>query len=504
MEANFNQPQRQSSVGILVIFVDSLQKLTRAFWPIILISIFKADNLGRLFVVLGILIFIILVGVIAYLRYLNFTFYIDEEHDEFIISDGIINKTKTTIQLNKIQQVNIHQNLIQRIIGVYALSVDTAGSDKKEGNIKAISHSLALALKAKLLDNESHKPLVQEDSTQQEILKETVSEETHPFLKISFSSLFKVGITANYVKSIGLILTFFLTILDNLRNIGKDDVIDGDKIERLVDNYPVIYSILFFVIVMFTIVFLINIGRTIIKYFDYSITKQKGSLLLSYGLINTESTILKPEKVQIVNISRNYFQKKLNVLEIKIKQAVSDEKKQKKAIIEIPGCNTSERDEILKLIFKQLPEKGVMMQPNFRKLVFSIFLTIVLPLTGFYFIGKKVDAALFEYTHFALFYTVFSLIIHFFGFRNYRLFISDNHIIKQSGAWDVDNEIIEIKKIQAITTSQLFWHKNLNIGSLTLHTAGGSISFYLGKYDKIKEYVNLWLYEIETSDSNWM
>ncbi len=255
---------------------------------------------------------------------------------------------------------------------------------------------------------------------------------------------------------------------------------------------------------MFTIVFLINIGRTIIKYFDYSITKQKGSLLLSYGLINTESTILKPEKVQIVNISRNYFQKKLNVLEIKIKQAVSDEKKQKKAIIEIPGCNTSERDEILKLIFKQLPEKGVMMPPNFRKLVFSIFLTIVLPLTGFYFLGKKVDAALFEYTHFAIFYTVFSLVIHFFGFRNYRLFISENHIIKQSGAWDVDNEIIEIKKIQAITTSQLFWHKNLNIGSLTLHTAGGSISFYLGKYDKIKEYVNLWLYEIETSDSNWM
>jgi putative membrane protein len=99
---------------------------------------------------------------------------------------------------------------------------------------------------------------------------------------------------------------------------------------------------------------------------------------------------------------------------------------------------------------------------------------------------------------------VFSLIIHFFAFRNYRLFISDNHIIKQSGAWDIDNEIIEIKKIQAITTSQLFWHKNLNIGSLTLHTAGGSISFYLGKYDIIRDYVNLWLYEIETSDSNWM
>jgi putative membrane protein len=255
---------------------------------------------------------------------------------------------------------------------------------------------------------------------------------------------------------------------------------------------------------MFTIIFIINIARTLIKYFNYSIAKQKGSLLLSYGLINTESTILKPEKVQIVNISRNFFQKKLNVLEIKIKQATSDEKKQSKSQIEIPGCNTFEKDEILKLIFKELPKKGTMMQPNYRKLVFAIFLTIVLPLSGFFIFGKYINAEVLNYFHFTIFYTIFVLLIHYFGFRNYRLFVSENHIIKQSGAWDVDNEIIEIEKIQALTTSQLFWHKNLNIGSLTMHTAGGNITFHLGKFDKIKEYVNLWLYEIETSDSNWM
>ena len=145
-----------------------------------------------------------------------------------------------------------------------------------------------------------------------------------------------------------------------------------------------------------------------------------------------------------------------------------------------------------------------MMRPNFRKLVFSIFLTIILPLTGFFIFGTKVDAIVFQYSHFAVFYTVFLLLIQDFGLRNYRLFLMDNQIIKQSRAGYVYNEIIEIKKIQAITTSQLFWHKILNISSLTFHTAGGNLSFYLGEYNTIKEYVNLWLYEIETSDSNWM
>ncbi|MEK8179600.1 PH domain-containing protein [Flavobacterium buctense] len=500
MESNFNQPQRQSLVGILVIFLEMIFQLLKAMWPIIVITLLKANSLSVLIGSLTLLAVAVYFGVYSFLKYRNFTFYIDEENEEFIISDGIINKTKTTIQLHKIQQVNIKQNLIQRLIGVYALDVDTAGSDKKEGNIKAISHDLALALKSKLLENEGKKVAVSEE----EIAAEKPEYQAIPFLKVNLGSLLKIGITSNYVKSVGLILTFFFTIYENLHQAGAEDVISTEKLEGFVDNNSVWYSGLLFVLIMFSVVFLINIGRTVIKFFDYTVTKQKGSLMLTYGLINTQSTILKPEKVQIVKVSRNYLQKKLNVLEIKIRQAISDEKKDNKSLIEVPGCNAFERDEILRLLFKQVPEKGVMMKPNFRKLIFSIFLIIVLPLTVYFLFGKYVEPRVFEYANVAVFFAIFMLVLLFFGFRNYRLFVNDNHIIKQSGAWDVDHEIIEIGKIQAITTSQLFWHKSLNIGSLTMHTAGGNITFHLGKFDKINEYVNLWLYEIETSNSNWM
>lgn len=499
MEANFNQPQRQSLVGILVIFLEMVFQVLKATWPIIVISLLKANSKSIFIGSLILLGMIIWLGVYSYLNYRNFTFYIDEENDEFIVNDGIINKTKTSIQLHKIQQVNIKQNLIQRLIGVYALDVDTAGSDKKEGNIKAISHQLAIALKSRLLENEGERSMVSED-----IVEAKPEYKAIPFLKINLVSLLKIGITSNYVKSVGLILTFFFTIYENLHQAGAEDVINTERLEGFVDNNSLWYSGLVFVLIMFSIVFLINIGRTLIKFFDYTVTQQKGSLMLTYGLINTQSTILKPEKVQIVKVSRNYLQKKLNVLEIKIRQAISNEQKDNKSLIEIPGCNAFERDEILKLLFKQLPEKGAKMQPNFRKLVFSIFLTIVLPLTGYFLFGKYAEPKVFEYVNVAVFYTIFMLVLLFFGYRNYRLFVNENHIIKQSGAWDVDNDIIQIEKIQAITTSQLFWHKSLNIGSLTMHTAGGNITFQLGKFDQINEYVNLWLYEIETSNSNWM
>jgi putative membrane protein len=55
------------------------------------------------------------------------------------------NKSKTIIQLNKIQQVNINQSLLQRIVGVYELDVDTGSSKKRredKSNFTSISFSI--------------------------------------------------------------------------------------------------------------------------------------------------------------------------------------------------------------------------------------------------------------------------------------------------------------------------------------------------------------------------
>ena len=498
MEVTFNQPQRQSPVGILVMFFYTLQKFARAFFPIILIFFFKSEKLNLFYIIPGIVVALLILGVFAYFSYLNFTFFIDEENNEFVINEGIFNKTKTAIQLEKIQQVNINQSLIQKIIGVYALEVDTAGSAKKEGSIKAISHNLALSLKARLLDNEKKTEALNIQPETERI------EEPKPFIKIGLLTLLKIGITSNYLRSIGLLFLFYSYVQENLRNFSETDYLDGSQFENFFETQSILRGVLIVGVVLIVIVLLVNIVRTIVKFFDFTISKQKGSLLLSYGLFNSKSTIIKPEKVQITTITRNFFQRKMDILEIKIQQATSGDLEAKKDITEIPGCNEIEKNEILKLIFNTIPEKGVMMKPNWRKLVFSLFLGIGIPLFIYYIIGKYIEPLAFDYAFLAVGYTIFVAVIMFFAYRNNRLFVNDDYIIIQSGAWDVDNRIIEIGKIQALTTSQLFWHKSPDIGSLTIHTAGGDVEFSLGNFTKVKQYVNLWLYDVETKNSNWM
>jgi putative membrane protein len=500
MKVHFNVPQKQSPIGIVVMFLDTAQQYARALWPILVLWIFKFNELNKIYFLSGTVTVFLVIGIIAYLKYLNFTFYLDQENREFVIHEGVFIKTKTTIQLQKIQQVNINQTLVQKIIGVFSLEVDTAGSQTKEVKIKAITHDLALKLKESLLSNSNDNVEAISDSISPEVLQDN----TVPLIKISFFSLFKIGITSNYIKSFFVLLLFVITISDYFYKITGRDVLQEGHIENYVDKEVLIPFFMMGILVVFLIVLMINLFRIIFKYFDFKITKQNRSLLLSYGLLNTKSTILKPEKVQITTITRNYFQKKMDVLGLKIKQASSGEEHEKASVIEIPGCNDNERDDILKLLYKNIPEKGVMLEPNFRKLGFALFLTIGLPLLGYIIFRNNNPEIGYTIDYIVTLYVIFVVVIQFFKFKNNRLFVQDDFIIKQSGAWDIDLDIIEPHKIQAITTSQLFWHKGIDIGSVTIHTAGGDIAFELGNYTKTKHFINLWLYKIEKEDSNWM
>ncbi len=494
---NFSIPQRQSLIGVVVLFANTTQKSVRALFPLLLVFLFRKGDFGEFYLYSGIAGIIVFIGIIAFLRYWFFKFYIDDDLQEFVIESGIFNKTKTTIQLHKIQKVAINQSLIQRIFNVHKLEIDTAGSSEKEASISAISQEMALDLKSRLIQNtESFGKSI----TSEEILEE----QPKNFITIGLSSLFKIGLTANYVASFAYLVLFFSTISDNLRQIGKESLID-ENINKL-NQFPLMTVLTVILGLIILLILILNLVTTVIKYFNFTIRRNENTFVLSYGLINLKNTIINPEKVQILKLTQNYFQKKLNVNTIEIKQASSDEGRAKnKDKTKIPGCNNEEKMAILKLLIHQLPQQETVLVPNVRKLLLSIFFFIIVPIS----IGLTINLFsgrlnLVESIVVTILYVIIVGTINWFSFKNYKLFPSKDFIVKQSGAWDIDQEIIEPHKIQAIKASQFFWQKLTNIGSVVLYTAGGSIQFSTGNYSEIKELVNYWLYQVEVSDKNWM
>src|SRR5690606_3588544 len=170
----------------------------------------------------------------------------------------------------------------------------------------------------------------------------------------------------------------------------------------------------------------------------------------------------------------------------------------KKTDIEIPGCDTTERNEILKMIYQQIPVTGVALRPNYRFIFLQVMLWVVMPLMIFGVISL-IHSPYQRHLIWAIPYAIIALTILYFEFKRHRLYVNEDFIIKRSGIWDVQHEIIEPHKIQAITTKQYFWHKKADIGHLLLHTAAGIIHFKYGNFTKIEQMVNFWTYKIESS-----
>lgn len=265
-------------------------------------------------------------------------------------------------------------------------------------------------------------------------------------------------------------------------------------------------STLFIIIIVILIlsILIFNVLRTIIKFYNLSIVFQKNSFALKYGLINIKNAIINPRKVQIIVVSQNYFQKKLNLFEI-IKQFINDENNavSNQNSIEIPGCNTNQKNQVLKLLLKQVPNFELVLSSNFRKIIslvlfFQIFPSIFLVLFFKFFNNFKE----FYFLFFVVYLFITSLLI-LYDFKNNKLFVNSTIIALQKGIWEVETQFIEIHKIQSIAIVQNIWHKKSNIGHLYIHTAGGRIKFKFVNFTKAKKLVDNWLYTVESNPKSW-
>jgi len=501
MNNDFSKPQRESAFGIIVMGAHTMLKIGKASFFLFIIAFVKMSSTSFTYLILGISAIIVFSFIFAYLWYLKFTFFLDKEKQEFVVNKGIFNRDQVIIQLDKIQQVNINQNILQKIIGVYGLKIDTAGAHGEEVSIKAIDETSAYNLKEHLLNSRS--PI----EVELEIEHENHKTAETPFLKISAWTLFKVGLTSNYGQSLALLAAFFYTVIYEGRQLLDAFKINKDEIQSTVTGMLTIVTVFILIASLLVVLLIINLVRTFYKYFELEISEHKNTLLLSSGLIAKKNTLISPNKVQITKYSQNYFQKKMNMLNMSLKQAHFGQSKKGHEIqgntLEIPGCNPGERDELLKMILGQTPLISKTFIPDWRFLNLPIFFKLILPVVAFTIIAFNVPEVR-PYIGVSAAYLIVGILMIYISYRRHRISVSQDFIIKTSGIWDISNEIVKPNKIQAITTFQYPWHKEVDVGHLTLHTAAGQIHFKYGNYTEIKQLVNYWLYQVEHKNENWM
>lgn len=476
-------------------YARTLNRIAQALFPLLVVIWLRKPPIWAISgVAFG---FFLIVGIIAFLRYYYFVFYCDENADEFVVEKGIVNKTRLSIPFHKIQQVNLQQPLLHRIIGIYKLEIDTAGSSDEEVSIPAVNHKTAIALKSYIL--QKRKESIDTDPVAQDKAEESIIE--RQIFQIPFPALLKTGLTSHYFRMMLIILGFILTLSNQFREFFEwEDILESTWAVTLAQNIGILIAIgLFF---MFGTL-IINMIFLAVRYFGFAVSQSKQALHVHYGLLNKRSSILYPNRVQKMEYSRNYFQKKLQLMWIRFHQAGGAESRSSTVII--PGASAAQGQLLENLIYGQEVHASHSIRPNLRWMLQGIFWQILLPIaliltffqlySGFPWLIFLVIALLFS--------SLQSLKIYF-AYQREQILYSPQFLVHKHGSWNQKTSIIQPHKVQSVRVRQYFWQRRSGRATIIIHTAGGSIRMRTADHAQLAQLANHLIHQSESSLKHWM
>lgn len=417
-----------------------------------------------------------------------------------MLEKGVFTKEDITIPFDRIQQVYTKRSILQRLLNVNSFIIETAGSKKEEIKIQAISSEAANQLSAILM---KEKQKYSEETPDSEFAEKTSNERfwTH---KLSFLTLLKLGISTNYLRGLVLIVGFFTTIYNEISTVSEEH---SETMQKYFSDLPgpmeSISIFLLLVVVVLVLSILITVIEVFIKYFNLQLTQTKDSLQLEMGIKTNTKVSLQPRRVQVLQVITNPVQKWLNLYEVRISIANTENNLQKSKI-KIPGLDEATVAKMNSFLFTdQVSNFGKNFLPHNIMLLRRIIIAL-LPVIASYFAVFFMDVLPFKiWLILASIYTIIVVLWQILMFKSLKLIISEDLIFKKYGVWNKTEERVEMYKIQAISISQPLWYWKKNLISIVFHTAGGDISFRAVN-KAILPYINYMYYKIESDLRSWM
>lgn len=496
-------PQRQAPVGLVLFSLDTVRKLVKAVWPFLIIVFFRGgdgdkDQLYFWMTIAG-TVFII---VNALLSFWYFKFQI--VNDEFVVKKGYLKKIKLSIPFDRIQTINIKQNIIQKILGVVALELDTAGGKDAEIKLIAIKEQVALELKQELeLGKKEQSSL--EDDFDLDVKDATDTDQPNQkslLFRLDVSDLIKVGLTENHLRSFFIVFGLVYGLYYQVK-----DVFEEEAEQFAQESYQTLEGLsyeIYFWIAGFVLIFsvLISFVRIVFKFYNLSIVKSSKAFKIKFGLLSTKEINVPISKIQIIVWHKNPLRQLLKFQTLKIKQASSDENVKAKQSIEIPACQLKHRQDIEKAIFSELDMDFSELFSTHWFYFVKQFLIVsgLLILPSVFFLYEEL------YYWLALAgVELFMGIMLFLAYKKRRFRISENQIEISRGAIAEVVYKLQNYKIQSIAFRQSILVKRRGLADIVVYTAAGeNLKIPYIPEELAKDVYNFLLYKVESTEKPWM
>ena len=454
------------------------------------------------------LVAIVVFGVVAaVLNWLRFRFRVSG--DQVLVRSGVFKREELSVEFDRIQNVSIREPFYMRPFGLALLSIDTAGSGKKETTLSGIPKKLASDLRNKML--------VDTVGEASEVAGHEQAGSGDPVLLSRTSREIVIyGLTANFIIWLAIAVGAFFGAFDLHEELGTWLVghFDPAWAEMIIREG---LGLSVFVVTVISVLLLVFVGLPLIsilgalyRHHGYQLRVKGETYRKSSGLLSRFDESLKRHKIQAMVLKQNFvagFFKRTN-MQLRVASAGScagngQLSALSKATFQVPVLSKSELPVFVNEFFPQCDfEKVQFTRINRRRL-------------GMVVLGWGVMPPLVVVT------TILSLVVNgMFALMLPLVLVAAWLIVNQvwtrigfgvvgeygfirKGFFGTQTTVFPMFKVQRVDISQTPGQRRKRLAQLSIHLASHTLTVPYVPEDDAKRFRDLTLFHMESSKMAW-
>ncbi len=414
----------------------------------------------------------------------------------FDVASGVVARRAREIPYRRIQNVDIRQGVLQRVLGLAAVSIETAGGGDSEATLTFVSEAEATRLqqsirrrtaRARGSGRASESPDPEADDTHQSADSTAVDlgsgagesvqaddQRRHRLFDLQSRELLLYSFTTFQpaaVAAVGFLVVLMSdSIIDFLVAIaqplgGPDDLETGTT-----GSYGVLTIVS--VINGIVITYLLSVAYTFATYYDFQLGRVDEDFVYERGLLQRYSGSIPAEKVQSVTVTDNPAQRLIDYAGLWVETAGYGPDNGSGSQSAVPLAEKQRVYGFAETLTGSETPRFRRPGPIARRRYLARYSLIAGALVAIAF-GIAQVTVLERWYLAAIAFLVVPVAAHL-RYVHLGYFVGENHLVIRRGFWRRRTTVIPYYRIQTVSIRRSIFQRRLGIGSVVVDTASSS------------------------------
>ncbi|WP_408958676.1 PH domain-containing protein [Natrinema sp. 74] len=462
-------------------------------------SLSRSLNTGFVFFVIGVVVSpggngmnllsvfgLVAVGIVTGIVY-EFAYYqrfrYELTADTFDVTSGVISRRDRELPLGRIQNVDVRQNVVERVLGIAAVHIETAGGGETEVSLRYVGEDEARRLRRQLRrgataerdDEERTADALEAGRADHPTEREprTVEDEEVLFeiqpRELAILSVFTIDPGASVLGGIAL---SFASGLDPTM------LVPADRLEALPGPETGVVALVWGLLLFALAAWVLSAALTFSRYYGFRLTRADDELYYERGLLQRYSGTIPLEKVQVLTISESIPYRWFGYAALSVETAgyAPGQSGSRGTESAIPLA-AADRVAALARAIEPFGPVDLESPPRRARERYAVrYLLVVTALVAVaYLIARYVPFVRRWYVVAAL--AVFAPIAAHLKWTNRGFRVGDRYFLTRMGFWRRTTKVVPHYRVQAVLHEATIFQRRRSLASVTADTAS-SASFF--------------------------